>query len=105
MDPFTVATGVLGLLGVTIQVSQIVNNYIDGVNIVSVNYAFRLSGPVTALTARRVWHGVGAGPSPRKFTSTLTRLDKKPHLTVLTAQHYDCPSLHREHHAEPPQAI
>jgi hypothetical protein len=31
MDPFTVATGVLGLLGVTIQVSQIVSSYIDGV--------------------------------------------------------------------------
>src|SRR5271170_5196666 len=37
---------------------------------VPVNYAIRLSGPVTALTARRVWYGVGPdlicqpGPSP-----------------------------------------
>lgn len=31
MDPFTLATSVLGLLGVTIQVSQIVSSYIDGV--------------------------------------------------------------------------
>jgi hypothetical protein len=28
-----------------------------------VNYAFQFSGPVTALTARRVRHGVGAGAS------------------------------------------
>jgi len=27
---------------------------------VSVNYAIRFSGPVTGLTARRVWYGVGA---------------------------------------------
>jgi hypothetical protein len=27
---------------------------------VPVNYAIRSSGPVTALTARRVWYGVGA---------------------------------------------
>jgi hypothetical protein len=30
------------------------------VRIVPVNYAIRSSGPVTALTARRVWYGVGA---------------------------------------------
>src|SRR5277367_211092 len=40
------------------------------VKIVSVNYAIRFSGPVTALTARRVRYGVGPdlicqpGPSP-----------------------------------------
>jgi hypothetical protein len=40
------------------------------VNSVSVNYAIRFSGPVTALTARRVRYGVGpdlicqSGPSP-----------------------------------------
>src|SRR5450432_1367133 len=31
MDPFTLATGVLGLLGVTIQVSQIATGYITSV--------------------------------------------------------------------------
>jgi hypothetical protein len=31
MDPFTLATGVVGLLGVTLQISQIVGSYIDGV--------------------------------------------------------------------------
>src|SRR2546423_7700461 len=30
MDPFTLATGVVGLLGVTLQISQIVNSYIEG---------------------------------------------------------------------------
>jgi hypothetical protein len=42
----------------------------DSVKNVPVNYAFQFSGPVTALTARRVRYGVGAdlicqpGPSP-----------------------------------------
>jgi hypothetical protein len=33
---------------------------LQGVRIVPVNYAIRSSGPVTALTTRRVWYGVGA---------------------------------------------
>jgi hypothetical protein len=36
--------------------------FLLAVNSVSVNYAFRFSGPVTALTARRVRYGVGTGP-------------------------------------------
>ena len=56
MDPFTLATGVLGLLGVTIQVSQAVSSYIDGVANAS-KAATELSTTLTILH------------------STLTRLD------------------------------
>jgi hypothetical protein len=44
----------LGLLGL------VPNAIKTGARNVSVNYAFRFSGPVTALTARCVWYGVGA---------------------------------------------
>ncbi len=56
MDPFSLATGVVGVLGVTIQVSQIVSSYIDGVK----NAAKATTELLTTLT---VLH------------STLTRLD------------------------------
>jgi hypothetical protein len=76
------------------------------VNRVSVNYAFRFSGPVTALTARRVRYGVGPDlicqlspspgikthPSPAAFPTTLS-------LSFCLLPSYTAPSCLRLHRA------
>jgi hypothetical protein len=41
-------------------VSELLEVKVPMVKTPPVNYAIRSSGPVTALTARRVWYGVGA---------------------------------------------
>src|SRR5277367_5794021 len=82
------------------------------VKIVSVNYAIRFSGPVTALTARRVRYGVGPdficqpGPSPAikthsspaAFPTTLS-LPFVPFLSLTPA--YTAPSCLRPRRAPP----
>jgi hypothetical protein len=51
-----------------------------------VNYGIRVSGPVTALTARRVWHGMAfCQPGPSLSRNSLFHLHSSPHTRFLTA--------------------